>query len=477
MKHTSSVFPASGLFTDMYQLTMAQGYFLDGRKNELAAFDYFFRKIPFRGGYVVFAGLDDLLNFLEELRFTEKELDYLRMQGFDEKFVAYLSDFQFRGTVRTVREGEIVFPNEPVLVVTGNLIECQLIETLVLNQFNFQSLIATKASRIKSVAGDKLVLDFGLRRAHSLGGYHASRAAYIGGVDATSNVYAGFNYDIPISGTQAHSWIQSFESELEAFRAFAKTFPENTTLLVDTYDTLKSGVPNAIKVAGELEERGHRLNGIRLDSGDLAYLSKKARQMLDEAGFSYVKIFASNQLDEFVIRSLNEQDAKIEGFGVGTNLITGQPDSALDGVYKLSMVNNRPTLKISENVEKVTLPGLKKLIRFTDESGEFLIDGVFIEEEEKLNALYHPLFPEKNRLVGQLRGEDILHLAMENGKRILPVPKLEEIRDYKESRLNSLPEEYKRFEFPHIFKIGISEGLLNLRKHLLEKHKGALKSD
>jgi nicotinate phosphoribosyltransferase len=273
-----------GLYTDFYELAMAQGYYLCGRKNERAAFNYFFRTNPFNGGYTVFAGLQDLLPALSEFNFSEEDIRYLADQGMQKEFLEYLSDFQFSGSINSVSEGEIVFPNEPILQVEGNIIECQLIESLLLNFLNFESLIATKAFRIKQVAGTKTFSDFGLRRAQGLGAIHASRASVIGGASSTSNVLAGKLFDIPVSGTQAHSWIQSFDNELEAFRLFAKTNPDNSVLLVDTINTLKSGVPNAIIVAKEMEKEGHRLKAIRLDSGDLAYLSKKARKMLDDAG-------------------------------------------------------------------------------------------------------------------------------------------------------------------------------------------------
>jgi len=460
---------AMGLYTDLYQLTMAQGYFLSGRKGERATFDYFFRKNPFGGGYVVFAGLGDLLDAIDNYYFDEEQIEYLREQGFDQDFLAYLKDFRFEGNLDSVREGEVVFANEPTIIVSGTLIECQLIETLLLNYLNYQSLIATKASRLRQVAGDKTLLDFGLRRSHGPGGFQAARAAYVGGADGTSNVMAGHHCGIPVSGTMAHSWIQSFDSEIEAFRTFASTFRGDIILLVDTYNTLKSGVPNAIKLALELKKEGRNLEGIRLDSGDLAYLSKKARAMLDEAGLKEVKIFASNQLDEYVIRSLNEQGAQLDGYGVGTKLATGQPDSALDGVYKLSGVNDKPALKISENVEKVNLPGMKKVWRFTDEQGQFLLDGVLLRDENLCYALYHPHFPEKNTAVFELEKEDIISPVLRNGKRVSKTPKLHEEKDFAISRLNKLPPEVRRFEFPHIYRVGISEGLLNLRKHLVEE--------
>nr|MBD3623663.1 nicotinate phosphoribosyltransferase [Sunxiuqinia sp.] len=282
-----------GLYTDFYELTMAQGYFYCEKKEDTTTFNYFFRTNPFKGGFTVFAGLQDFLEILSEYTFSESDIQFLKSQGFRKEFLKYLSEFRFSGNVLSAREGEIMFPNEPVLQVEGNVIECQLIESFLLNILNFESLIATKAYRVKMVAENKPFTDFGLRRAQGLGALHASRAAVIGGASSTSNVLAGKLFNIPVSGTQAHSWIQSFEDEAEAFRAFAKIHPENTVLLVDTFDTIHSGIPNAILVAKEMEKRGLRLKAVRLDSGDLAYFSKKARKMLDEAGLEYVKIIAS----------------------------------------------------------------------------------------------------------------------------------------------------------------------------------------
>ncbi|HEX9828819.1 MAG TPA: nicotinate phosphoribosyltransferase, partial [Bacteroidota bacterium] len=349
----------TGLYTDFYQLTMAQGYFLSGKSDTRAAFDYFFRENPFEGGYVLFAGLSDLLDTLQQFRFEKDDIEYLASVGLQRPFLHYLETFQFRGTIYSVREGEAVFPLEPIVRVEGNIIETQVIETLLLNVLNFESLIATKASRIKHAAGSRRVIDFGLRRAQGLGGIHASKAAIIGGVEATSNVYAAFQWGLEVTGTQGHSWIQSFDDELSAFRKFAEFFPERCVLLVDTYNTLRSGLPNAILVAKELEQRGNHLLAIRLDSGDLAYLAKHARAMLDAAGLQNVKIVVSNQLDEYVIRSIVQQGAPIDMFGVGTHLATGRTSPALDGVYKLSVYDSKPRLKFSENFTKTTLPGLK----------------------------------------------------------------------------------------------------------------------
>ena len=388
MKHKALLERHTGLYTDFYELTMAQGYFLTGRTDIPACFDYFFRTIPFQGGYVIFSGLYDLLSFIENLKFDENEIVYLESLGFDKRFLEYLKEFHFRGDIYSFSEGEIAFPYEPLLRVEGNIIEAQIVETVVLNILNFESLITTKAVRIKQAAGDKTVIDFGLRRAQGFGGIHASRAAGIGGILKTSNVYSAYIFGLEPSGTMAHSWVQSFDDELSAFREFARIYPEKSVLLVDTYDTLNSGIPNAIKVAKELEKKGYRLVGIRIDSGDLAYLSKKARKMLDEAKLNYVKIIVSNQLDEYVIKSLVEQNAPIDVFGVGTRLVTGYEDGALDGIYKLSMSENKPRLKKSETVEKIGLPGIKKTVRFINDEGKFYADAIMLNDENKINEIF-----------------------------------------------------------------------------------------
>ncbi len=460
-----------GLYTDFYELSMAQGYFLAGKKDEKTVFDYFFRTNPYEGGFLAFAGLADLLNSLSAFRYSDENLEYLAKQGFRSEFLNYLKDFTFTGTIHSVREGEIVFPNEPLLRVEGNIIEAQLIETLLLNVLNFQSLIATKAFRVKLVCGEKDYADFGLRRAHGFGGIMASRAAIIGGASSTSNVQAGFIYDIPVSGTMAHSWIQSFDDELTSFREYAKFNPANTVLLVDTYDTLRSGIPNTIIVAREMESEGNKLIGIRLDSGDLAYLSKKARKMLNNAGFDYVKIFISNQLNEYVINSLNEQHAPIDGYGVGTELVTGKPDAALDGVYKLALCNDSPRMKISENVEKMTYPGRKSLYRYYDSEGNFFRDGILLENEDPdiCDCIYNPILPDKCTTVSGLIRENLHTKVYENQTITSPLPSPQQSHDYLMSRAALLPAEHKRFIMPHIYKVGSSKALLDLREQLRKK--------
>ncbi|MDZ7694128.1 MAG: nicotinate phosphoribosyltransferase [Balneolaceae bacterium] len=469
-QHTSrQTLNSPALFTDYYELTMAQGYYLSGRQNETAVFDYFFRDVPFDGGYVVFAGISDLLEILSNFSFKQDELEYLADQGFHSEFLEYLEDFELNITLHAAKEGEIVFPLEPVARIEGTIIEAQILETLLLNVLNFESLIATKASRMKLAAGDRIILDFGLRRAQGLGGIQASKAAVIGGVQATSNVYSAHRHGLPASGTMAHSWVQSYETELESFREFAKYYPENCVLLVDTYDTLESGIPNAIKVAKEMEERGEQLKGIRLDSGDLAYFARKSRQLLDEAGLDYVKIAASNQLDERLIKSLINQKAPIDLFGIGTRLVTGQDSPALDGVYKLSMADGKPKLKISENVEKITLPGKKKVYRYLFKDNTFYGDGILLEDEDDIKNIYHPYFTAKHSTVEDFQKEPLLHKMVENGTLISQQPDVHESAEYAQKRLQQLNPEHKRFDNPHIYKVGISKKLLDLREKLTTK--------
>ncbi len=462
----------TGLYTDHYELTMAQGYFFTGRQNVSSCFDYFSRKNPFKGGYTVFAGLNDLLKALEEFRFDEQACSYLWKIGFDEKFVKYLSNFRFKGNVYSVKEGEVVFPDEPVLRIEGNVIETQVVETMVLNILNFESLIATKASRMREVAGNKLLIDFGLRRSQGLGGIHASSAAIIGGFDKTSNLYSAKQYNLVSSGTMAHSWVQTYGNELEAFRKFAEYYPNTSILLVDTYDTLKSGVPNAIKVAKELEEKGYQLQGIRLDSGDLAYLSKQARKMLDKEGLEYVKIAASNQLDEHIIHSLLAQGAPIDVFGVGTALVTGKDDPALDGVYKIGMFDDQPTMKVTENITKNSLPGIKNIYRYFDKQGCFYADAICLNNENQPQHIFHPHYPGKNTGLKEYTAENIIHPVMKEGKTVGKFLSPDgKIAEYAKKRLKQLPKEHKRFVNPHIYKVGISKKLLDLRDSLMKDYK------
>jgi len=451
---------------------MAQAYFIDGQKNDVAVFDYFFRKLPFGGGYAVFSGLEVVLDILENLRFDKNDLEFLKEQGFNPEFVNYLKEFRFQGNIYSSTEGDLIFPVRPVLQVEANIMEAQIIETLLLNLLNFQSLIATKASRMRLAAGDRTLIDFGLRRAQGPGGYYASRAAVIGGFDATSNVAAGRDFGIPVSGTMAHSYIESFDSELASFEHFAEVHPDNCVLLVDTYDTLNSGIPNAVSTAKKMEEKGHRLRGIRLDSGDLAYLSKRCREILDNAGLDYVKIAVSNQLDEYIIQSLIEQKAPIDVFGVGTSLVTGYPDASLDGVYKLAFSDGLPRIKLSENVTKITLPHRKQVYRILENDGRFTgADAITLEQERDVDVICHPLFPAKTMFTGDRNKEPLLKKVMEGGRRLSDPLSLTKTAGYCKERLALLPEEYKRFNNPHVYKVGLSEKLRNERDRLIEEYK------
>jgi nicotinate phosphoribosyltransferase len=465
----------AALYIDYYQLTMTQGYFLSGKAQTTAVFDYFFRENPFGNGYVVFAGLSDLLEILETYRFEDAEIEYLQSLGFKQEFLQYLRRFRFNGTIYSMREGELIFPLEPIVRVEGSLIETQIIETLLLNLLNFESLIATKASRIRFAAGNRKLYDFGLRRAQGLGGIHASKAAVIGGVDATSNVYAAYHYSLEAAGTQSHSWVQSFGDELTAFRKYAEIYPNNCILLVDTYNTLRSGLPNAMKVAKEMETRGQKLKAIRLDSGDLALLSKKARALLDAARLNYVQIVASNQLDEILISSLLQQGAPIDGFGIGTRLLTAHNYPALQGMYKQSVIGNQPTLKFSDNYARTTLPGRKKVMRYFDANGFFDTDGIMLETEDGIDIFYHPFFTEQHRNVEEYTAKPIMFKVMESGRIIGKLPTPTESASYVSHRFVCLSPEYKRFENPQQYKVGISPSLMRLRSFLFEQmQKGSL---
>jgi nicotinate phosphoribosyltransferase len=460
------------LYTDMYQLIMAQGYLQHNLHYKPVTFDYFYRKNPFDGGYVVFAGMADFLDVLENLRFTEEDIDYLfGLDKFSPSFLDYLRNFRFLGNIHSVREGEVVFPNEPTIRVEGGWLECQLLETLLLNIVNFQSLIATKASRLRRAAGKKPIIDMGLRRAQSIGGIHASRAAIIGGVTSTSNVNAARYYDLTPVGTMAHSWIQGFDTELAAFRAFTEVYPDNSVLLVDTYSTLKSGVPNAIRIAKELESKGKRLVGIRLDSGDFAYLSKKTRAMLDEASLQYVKIVVSNQLDEYVIQSLENQKAPIDVFGVGTNLAVAAGSPAHDGVYKLSSAGEQLKMKFSDNIGKQTLPGPKDIYRFMADTC-FYADGIVHAGTGAPRTIINPQDPTQQSSVWQLAQYPLLRQVVKTGKVLTGVRQtVAQATTLAREQLAFLEDEVKRFENPHLYKVGVSGGLLRDRDAMVKAYK------
>ncbi|MGM0601374.1 MAG: nicotinate phosphoribosyltransferase [Candidatus Rifleibacteriota bacterium] len=459
-------------YTDLYQLSMAQVYFETGRMNETAVFDYFFRRLPFDWGYAVFCGLETLLDVVEELRFDDRDLDFLRENGFSEAFLKYLKTFRFTGQIDSSREGDLVFPTRPILQVEAPLIEAQILETLLLNILNYQTLVATKASRMQLVAGSAKLADFGLRRAQGPAGYYGARAAVVGGFAATSNVRAAMDFNLKATGTMAHSFVQSYEKEIDAFRDFALNWPDKCVLLVDTYNTIKSGVPNAIAVAREMEKRGQRLKGIRLDSGDLAYLAKESRKMLDNAGLDYVKIAASNQLDEKVIKSLQEQEAPIDLFGVGTSLIIGSPDAVLDGVYKLSELNHQPSIKLSETIQKISIPGKKQVYRVEDDMGEWIgADVVAKQGEDAIAKMYDPFDSVKSLNIDNYHKQPLLTRVMESGKRITPERSPAEIAEFTHKQLQNLPDEYKRFENPHVYKVGLSGALHALRNQLIQDYK------
>ena len=474
-----------GLLTDYYELSMMQGYFYKDPETE-AVFDMFFRRQPFGSGFTLFVGLDPLIDAITDLHFGSDEIEYLRsLNAFRPEFLEYLEGFSFRGDVYAQEEGRVVFPNEPLIRVQGKLIHAQLLESVILNFINFQSLIATKAARVAIAAQQRPVLEFGLRRAHGIdGAISAARAAYIGGVAATSNVLAGKEFNIPVSGTMAHSWVMSFDSELEAFRQYAQIYPENCILLVDTFDTIKSGIPNAIKVFKELKSEGRKNMGVRLDSGDLEYLSKAARKMFDEAGLSEVKIYASNELDEYVIDQIMKNGARIDAWGVGTKLITADGDPALSGVYKIAAKGTdeelRPTIKVSNNPEKITNPGVKNVYRFYGRDGMMLADLIYLRGEqdvldrmiEKGESLRfnHPNIDYAHFSCSDYaRTEKLLQPVIMNGKRSRRSRTLPDLQRFAQTQIAVLHPTYKRLLNPHVYKVSITDGLKALKNDLIEE--------
>lgn len=468
------------LLTDFYQLTMMGGYMRSGKMDQMAVFDLFFRRVPQDGGFCVAAGLQCAIEYIEGLRFEDDDVAYLRGLGmFDEQFLAWLRDFRFSGDIVAMEEGTLVFPGEPLLRVTAPLPQAQLVETALLNQINFQTLVATKAARVCEAAGGGKVLEFGLRRAQGVdGGLSASRAAYIGGCSSTSDVLAGKTYGIPVAGTHAHSWIMSFDGELEAFRAYAHAYPDACTLLVDTYSTLESGIPNAIQVAREMEAAGHRLFGIRLDSGDLAFLSKEARRLLDEAGLEYVKIVASSDLDEWLIHDLLGQGARIDTWGVGTRLVTSYSSPALGGVYKLVAASDatgamRPRIKVSSNPEKMTSPGIKQVWRVYDDRGMMVGDVVALEDEtfeagHGIRTRHPVLFYERKTFSRPSHVKPLLVPVFRGGQRVYDSPTVSEIRSRVAANLATLRSEHKRFYNADIYWVGLSEKLFDMRSRIIE---------
>jgi nicotinate phosphoribosyltransferase len=442
------------MFTDLYELTMCASYF-DNKRFEPATFDLFIRRISPNRSYFLFAGLEQVLLFLEKVRFTEEHINFLKKQGFKNEFLEYLKNFKFTGEVWSIPEGTIAFPNEPLIRVTAPIIEAQLIETFILNTVNLQTTIATKTSRVVSAAKGKTVIEFGLRREHGTdAGMKVARSSYIAGCNGTSNVLAGMEYDIPIFGTMAHSFIMLFEKEIDSFRAFVKTFPDKSTLLIDTFDDIK-GAEKAAIVAKELEEKGFKLGGVRLDSGDLAELSKKVRELLDKNGLNYVKIFASGDLDEYKVEKLLKEGAKIDAFGVGTKMGTSADRPYVDIIYKLSEKTNEkgkssPVMKLSKG--KATFPGRKQVFRFKDEGGCFAKDVIALESEK-------------------INGEPLLVKVMEKGKIAYDLPSLEEIRKRALESLSEFPDKYKKLKGAPRYPVELSLGLKKLMKELRKRLK------
>lgn len=469
------------LLTDLYQLTMMNGYYLKGRHEQIAVFDVFFRQNDLIT-YSIAAGLEQVVDYVLNLNFGNDEIEYLRSQKiFDEGFLNYLKNLKFTGDIYAVPEGTPVFPGEPILTVRAPIVQAQLIETAILNMLNHQTLIATKSAKICHAAKNDSVMEFGLRRAQGPdAGIYGARAAIIGGCGSTSNVLAGQMFDVKISGTHSHSWVMNFPSEYEAFKAYAEIYPDAALLLVDTYNTLKSGVPNAIKVFNELKAAGKKPLGIRLDSGDLAYLSKEARKMLDAAGFENTVICASGDLDEHSINSLKQQGAKIDLWGVGTKLITSEEMPALGGVYKLSaMIGENgeviPKIKLSDNSAKITNPGFKSIYRVYC-GGMAEADVIFLRGEKfdtsKPLTLYHPLERWKSITFENYELKEITQKIIENGKLVYKLPKLKEIAAYAQDQLAGFWEEYKRLDYPHLYKVDLSDELYALKNAMIKEIRG-----
>ncbi|MCF2492116.1 nicotinate phosphoribosyltransferase [Dyadobacter chenhuakuii] len=478
------------LLTDLYQLTMAYGYWKAGKAEQEAVFNLYFRKHPFQGGFTIACGLSSVVDYLSEYRFSEEDLAYVgSITGndgeklFEPGFLDYLKNIEFACSIDAIPEGTTVFPNEPLLRIQGPILQCQLLETPLLNLINFQSLIATKAARMRLVAKDDTLLEFGLRRAQGPdGGVTASRAAYIGGFDATSNVLAGKLYDIPVKGTHAHSWVMSFNSELESFETYAQYMPNNVTLLVDTYDSL-NGVRHAIKVGNLLRERGYDLGGIRLDSGDLAYLSIEARKLLDDAGFEKTNIVASNDLDEHIMDSLKIQGAKINVWGIGTKLVTAYDQPALGGVYKLAAIRSESgewdyKLKLSEQAIKVSTPGIQQVRRFKDTKG-FVSDMIFNIETPATGkaTMVDPYDFTRNRSFSESTSfEDLLVPIFVKGYLVYKMPSVHETRDRVQEQLSNFHKGIKRFVNPHTYPVGLEKGLFDMKTSLILKLRAANES-
>ena len=466
------------MLTDFYELTMANGYFENGMAEDIAYFDMFFRQIPDRGGFAIMAGVEQLMEYMENLRFTEEDITFLRGKGiFSEEFLEYLRNFKFQCDVWCVPEGTPIFPEEPIVTVRGPVIQAQFVETMVLLLINHQSLIATKANRIVRAAKGRGVMEFGTRRAHgTAAAVYGSRAAYIGGCVGTACTVSDRDFGIEALGTMAHSWVQMYDSEYEAFKKYAESYPENCTLLVDTYNVLKSGIPNAIKV---FKETRPKKMGIRIDSGDISYLTKRSRELLDEAGLKDCKIVVSNSLDEYIINGVIAQGAEIDIFGVGERLITAKSDPVFGGVYKLSALERNgemiPKMKVSENVDKITNPGFKTLYRlFSKKTNRCLADLIVLDEEKAPDGtpfeIFDPKAPWKRQLLTDYYAKNLRVKVFEGGKRVYDSPSVDEIRDYCKEQVAALWDEMLRLERPQLYYVDLSQKLYDLKQNLLASY-------
>ena len=469
------------MLVDFYEITMANGYFENKLGDQITYFDMFFRKVPDNGGYAIMAGLEQLIENLRNLKFTHDDIEYLREKNqFSKEFLEYLQNFEFSCDVWAIPEGTPIFPNEPIVTVRGPAIQAQFIETMVLLTINHQSLIATKANRIVRAAEGRPIMEFGSRRAQGYdGAIYGARAAFIGGCSGTACAISDKELGIPALGTMAHSWIQLFPSELEAFRAYAKVYPDSCTLLVDTYNVLKSGIPNAITVFKELAEQGYRPCGIRIDSGDITYLSKSARKMMDDAGFSDCKIVASNSLDEYIIRDILLQGAKIDSFGVGERLVTSKSEPVFGGVYKLSAVEINgeiiPKIKLSENVIKITNPHYKEVWRlFDNTSGKAIADVITIAGEIIDSTIPYEIFDSehiyKRKTLSNFTAKKLQEKIFDKGKCVYTSPLVAKIQNYCAEQLDTIWDEVKRFENPHEYYVDLSQKLYDIKHELLNKH-------
>ena len=469
------------LLMDFYELTMSNGYFINNLKDDIAVFDLFYRKNPDDAAYSIFVGLEDIINYILNLHFDDEDINYLRsLNIFNDDFLNYLRNFKFSGDLYAFKEGSIVYPNVPLVTVVAPLIDCQLLETAMLATVNHETLIATKANRIVLASKGRSVSDFGARRAHNIdSALYGAKAAYIGGVNSTATTLAGQLFNIPVSGTMAHSWVMAFDSEYEAFLSYAKLYPSNTILLIDTYDVINSGLKNAIKVAKDyLIPNGYKLKGVRIDSGDLAYLSKKTRKILDENGLNDTIIVASNSLDEYKISSLIEQGAKLDSFGVGENLITSKSDPVFGGVYKLAGIykNNvlEPKIKISATLEKITNPSFKEVYRLYNEENKAIGDLLTLKDEivDENTQVVDPLKPWKKIDLKQFKIKKMHHKIFEKGKLIYEIPSILDTRNYVRYQIdNELWDEEKRFVLPHTHYLDFSKALYDLKIKLIEENK------